>query len=533
MHPALRIPEILSLIFYQLRLTNEIFSKDVVRERRRTLAALAKTCRVICEPALDELWYEQTTLENFFKCLPADSWEKTGAHAPLRLIRPLRLSDWDGPKRYRLRVRSLQSFDGRPSAEVLAAWTTAFRDEPIFPRLHTLSTTTNWHANLNYVLHEGLQKLNLHCKDESLDNVPTLPLPLSTLETLIVYGDSQKVLAPWWSQASKELVAIREVLFQLANWTIWRHLAAHPHLAKLSLRVDQELGFPVILADDPQPFPALSSLDLESERIGEAIALVESVSDWDVAELVVRASQTESETPAGLFRGIGSRFRLDRLRRLLVTIWLDVRLGVDDDQRFKVDRETFAGLFRFTHMINIELKFPAGFDFDDELVWELARSWTCLEFLNLQSSLYYAMPSIDALRAFATHCPALEHLELAVDATNIPEAFEPNAGRGSPAPVRQLALSHFVVADSPVDDPAEVAHFLAGLFPSLRTIEADNEDGYFDSEEPDEDDDDHDIERRAWYHRWMQVAKILAPARDKKGEEGFYLISSFGSLIRC
>lgn len=70
MHRCLEIQEIVSLVCQQLSAEN---TRTV--SNNGSLAALAMTCRDFQEPALDALWYQQTSLIPLVKCFPSDSWE--------------------------------------------------------------------------------------------------------------------------------------------------------------------------------------------------------------------------------------------------------------------------------------------------------------------------------------------------------------------------------------------------------------------------------------------------------------------------
>jgi hypothetical protein len=65
MHPCLLISEITSLFCTQLRDDNS----------RRSLAAVAQTCRALSEIALDALWYELNDIQLLVRCMPPDLWE--------------------------------------------------------------------------------------------------------------------------------------------------------------------------------------------------------------------------------------------------------------------------------------------------------------------------------------------------------------------------------------------------------------------------------------------------------------------------
>lgn len=60
MHTALRISEVLRYIC------------DYVDDG--TLLAMARTARVLHEPAIEMIWFELPSLVHLFKCFPEDTW---------------------------------------------------------------------------------------------------------------------------------------------------------------------------------------------------------------------------------------------------------------------------------------------------------------------------------------------------------------------------------------------------------------------------------------------------------------------------
>ncbi|KAJ7226753.1 hypothetical protein GGX14DRAFT_488260, partial [Mycena pura] len=69
---------------------------------RPDLAALARTCKIFKEPALDALWRSQHTLDNILRLLPSNAWS--------HIIRRIEQREWKIPLTYSRRVRSLSLF---------------------------------------------------------------------------------------------------------------------------------------------------------------------------------------------------------------------------------------------------------------------------------------------------------------------------------------------------------------------------------------------------------------------------------------
>ena len=67
MHRTLRIPEIVDSVFSHLDPTPG--------KEGRELAALARTCTMFHDIALDALWWHQESIINLIRCMPTELWE--------------------------------------------------------------------------------------------------------------------------------------------------------------------------------------------------------------------------------------------------------------------------------------------------------------------------------------------------------------------------------------------------------------------------------------------------------------------------
>ena len=76
MHPCWLIPELAIRIIEKCApAVVDGQPWEIYRRGLGTWCALARTCRVLQEPALNLLWHRQDTLTHLVKCLPQDCWE--------------------------------------------------------------------------------------------------------------------------------------------------------------------------------------------------------------------------------------------------------------------------------------------------------------------------------------------------------------------------------------------------------------------------------------------------------------------------
>ncbi|KAJ7779755.1 hypothetical protein B0H16DRAFT_725085 [Mycena metata] len=208
MHRALRIPELVELMCSQI---GSIV--PLTKDSLRALAALARTSKTFCDPALDRLWQRQDTIGNFLRCMPNDLWEITELVADdddeidsemekplvIDLLRPIRPSDWDRAQSYMHRVRCLIMETAFDTADVFDALGACPPQEFIFPNLNTL----HWMPQSPAVFHHIRLFLAPRVNDLRIGSIETfshlsilstLPMKYSALKKLLLEIGSWKIL---------------------------------------------------------------------------------------------------------------------------------------------------------------------------------------------------------------------------------------------------------------------------------------------------------------------------------------------------
>jgi hypothetical protein len=144
-------------------------------------------------------------------------------------------------------------------------------------------------------------------------------------------------------------------------------------------------------------------------------------------------------------------------------------------------------------MVSVSLAQP--FDLHDGDIFDLASSWPRLEILSLGGPRHApSRVTLRALYALARHCPNLEFLEIALDATDI-AGLESNGFEGRAC---QTNLTDIDLGYSPIAAATPVAAFLSATFPKLSEIAP----AYNDEAEP-------ESEEAAYGDRWKEVGRLL------------------------
>ncbi|KAJ7060471.1 hypothetical protein C8F01DRAFT_1142726 [Mycena amicta] len=525
MHHGLRIPELLDNIF-----SNFLDSKSYLKSNTATLACLARTCRIFMDPALDVLWSRQTTLNNILKCLPSECWEESivenySRRKTIRLLRPPTAADWRVASKYHTRVRSLELHfeDGSfPSSELFEALSSAFPAEGIFPNLRGL----DWQylvvqtpyppvfQHIRLFISPRLTKFHLNYRtDEQLSLVLALPLPLQTLEDLSIVTFALYTSHPDLTAFTLKLSAIRDLCLPSLNNETFSHLSTLPKLSDLEIGdTRREVGILLHpLSSDARPFAALARLCLSRSTVDFALQWVEAVPVWHLkyfyADFVDPAPKSRI---SALYQSIASRVSPSQLSSLTIGKpeedgdMLDPPLHELDD--YAVSGDSLTCLFRFSNLTSVVLQSPAGFIIDDAQIWNLARSWTALEFLDISTGSrlqVHPTTTMDALRAFGMHCNKLQVLIISVDATNV-SALEADPERR----IIQTKLHWLDVRESPINNSDRVGSFLSDMFVALSGINTarswrwEERSGYEMQHVEEEQEKKH-------YERWKEAAEKL------------------------
>ncbi|KAF7329354.1 hypothetical protein MKEN_00196700 [Mycena kentingensis (nom. inval.)] len=510
MHDALKVPELVSEIFSHYA----SFSK----RDKPTLARLARTCRRFSGPALDRLWERQETLHNLLACLPSDCWELRGDPSPreptLVLLRDVSQNEWACLAKHRNRVRTLDLSSnnysrGHPTLAVIRALSIAFPSH-FLPNLRRLVWGVHvwppWQDNLfRYVgifIHPDLIDVNLRLPGAEFGQLAANFLqPVTGLRRLILsIGDhfDANDIEPALTALVPYLQELRSASLPTLSGAMIHNLSQLPLLKHLSVEsADSKVTAATFAAPSSNlllelaPFRSLATLKLPVTVVHVAKAVVGAQRRWDLTKLELGFhSPVSRNTIAELYALVASHCNPMKLNHLYIGE-ADRDVMLDPPQNAQPQ---YASARRRVSLI------------DDAHLWHLARSWPRITQLTLQtgSESEVQLPpttTLDALRAFATHCPELVSLGLALDATVVPP-FETYRD----ARIMQSALRSISVGKSAIRDPADVARFLSSFFTATLGITTRLSWRWADDREA--EDEEERVEKEN-HDRWMKVKELL------------------------
>ncbi|KAJ6578815.1 hypothetical protein DFH09DRAFT_1361176 [Mycena vulgaris] len=475
--------------------------------RFSNLNAFARTCKFFVGPSIDLLWKTQNTLGNLFKCMPSDIWKETtnAGYTEHYLLRPMLLSDWERPLMYASCVKHLILVE----APMLSTHHGPPNPEDLFPYIRLF-------------LGPKIRGISLYLEDSksALSALPALShkcpaLQFAAIRSTALYNDDELRSVSLFIRGLTQLVTLEVNVIDRAAF---QHLGHLPALRSLKIGTLNGWNDPRHPAPLPRlPFPALRILHFEDTSVAKASAHIEMLSECQLSLLTVdlTAPATAAAT-TGFYAALAAHCVPATLNALDVSNaeWYTPRLPFGaNPAAFCVPSAALRQLCCFNELMMVCLQSPAGFAFDDATAWALASAWPRLQLLVLTADasaptdVMAAAPraTLDALRAFAQHCPELRGLTIPLTALAVPSSE-------GPGPV-QTCMTSLDVGTAPIAAPAElVAEFMAGLFPALRDLKT-------DSEVDDEDDDDAD-------DAWDEVRALLAGETssgddtDQSGDDG-------------
>ncbi|KAJ7166209.1 hypothetical protein C8R46DRAFT_1276078 [Mycena filopes] len=392
----------------------------------------------------------------------------------IRLRRPIIASDWGRFCFYAPRVRCFSN-EGEilETAQVYEGLTQYFPEAYIFPRLEKLIwnrmvlVNGQFSRQVRFFLTPGMTKV-----DFAIHWIPDIALLPTIARTC------PRLTEVWLCCTAEAMPLISEFVCALHHLETlvgasMAHIARLPRLRHLQFRAAAE---PIIFLPHPDSqsvhFPALKMVEFDSFE--HAPALLDllphcSLLQFSIIGFSVPPTKIMSHQ---FYASLARNGRHSSLQELRVQ---NSRFGPFQNFsqiRYSVDKATLEPLLDFPNLVVLWLCHPGGFDLDDTMVEKMASAWPRIEILQLSSDRSCRLVpriTLEEIYAFATHCPHLEHLAIAFDATVIPDLQINGAAR-----VTQRRLLTLVVEHLPIEDPLRVARLLRTLFPRLRTLSADS-----------------------------------------------------------
>lgn len=497
MHPALANLEIIHTI--------SSFTQ------RRSLPALASTCREFEHPALNALWRDLQSVEPLVKCLPSDLFSIDQGRVVLQ--RPVDGKMWDTLFKYTSRVHSITVTQKRCSAVVeplsVLMLSCPSTSAYLFPNLSKLT----WHAEGTHIFAQFLRMALVPCMlvlhVEIFSASPAFLSVLSSLGTLCPHlqnmtmrircetDDLSHKISPFITQPIAQL----HHLHTLSVWDLGsqgiQHVMKLRALQSLDLNLRASSAWNRRLCFSLPGFDGLKWLGLSTRTIEHASNFFSSLQVVGSSQVRVSFTFQVAKSSAGASTTLYQFFTVLQERCDIVKLQYLSLVGCSGSVR--TESSVFTPLHAFPNLTHLLIDEVCNISMSDEDLCQLVKAWPKLQVLKFSSYVAFnstTVPTFHGLIKLLRHCPALTSLSLVIDTTKVD-------GINLKRPGVDLCNKHLEflsLGDSPIQSPLNVALILSGLFPLLGQVDL----------------------------AWWDMMKLIYPTYQKEpGMEQWVLVNSF------
>ncbi|KAG2053276.1 hypothetical protein BDR06DRAFT_956851 [Suillus hirtellus] len=461
MHQALLVPEVLLEIFAYVPPTQ-------TTSTRKVLAALARTCKIFHEPAMNLLWTEIHGLEPLLGCVArlhplvyhsgTVMWDEPWAKG----VEPLSAHEAREFLRHSSRIRTLDIQSEHPHLlSVIPA------EACIFPRLKSLSLTTVY---LNLFLPHMLHRCHALGVDESLQSFVTRCI---ALEHLCIYTPDMRQ----FDSTANEMSLLSDRIHRctrlvtlscpMLDWATWKHLSHLPTL--LSLEIEQGRNdSPSLPKQDIVNLSFLNITSLLFQDLYDAadiITVIQHSQFPSLKEFEFNARYISPEDAEQLFHAL-SRCKACRTLEEITICSFDERYRVPQNSEPLTPIPHFLC---FTQLRSLRLTFSNFYiHLDNDMLLQAMSTWPHIRALEINNSASYAPSSEISLRELFTAlspCPELHTLQVPINLATI--NIDPDAEPMQHTSLRSLALN---LSTSQIANAETIARIIYAWLPRVNQV---------------------------------------------------------------
>lgn len=466
MHQALLIPEVFLEIIAHV---NQIQNPSSTAEKalaRKSIAALATTCKTFHEPAMDLLWSKVDQLEPLLGCVTrlhplvyhnGSRWRNTWSKG----IEPLSTYEARQFLCHSSRIRSLnvQSDHFFHLLSVIPA------GECVFSGLRSLTWKLSTGKYLNLFLSRTLHRCSLFTINQDLKNIVTrcaaledlsikkLNFDASTADELSLLSDSVRLCKRLATLSCPPL-----------DWAAWEHLSTLPDLVKLGVRDVQIRGVPPWTLErdiaNPIQFLNVTVLSLQVHSAAYIITVMQHSQFPSLTKLKIETDLLSSEEAERFFSALSNCKACQTLQQLEITI---ISFGPRSGQQ----AGPFAAiphLLCFTQLRSLRLVCRFSYIYlDNDLLLAAMSNWPHLRALEIEGScLHPSTVTFCGLFTALRLCPHLHTLRVLIDPANT--KIGPNKKQHT-----SLKTVDFDTL-SPIANTADVARIIFNALPCVDQV---------------------------------------------------------------
>lgn len=454
MHQALLVPEVLLEIFAHVNKTST----------QKSLAALAATCKVFYEPAMEMLWAKIDQLEPLLGCVTrlhpliyrsGIRWDKLWA----KDMEPLSAHEARQFLRHSARICTWSIISDYPShfLSVILA------EACVLPKLRSFTLSTKYldlflshtppQGRLQSVMARwtALEYLGIYPPDPGAD--------YSTAEELSLLSDG--------ICRCTRLVSLS---CPMPDWAAWMHISYLPTL--LRVEIDQRYSdHPLPLEQDIvsfSPFINITTLSLRLRSAPYIITVLQHSQFPSLKEFELEVNILCPEEADELFHTLSHCKACETLERITIYSFQDPFEDPD------ISVTAIPHLLRFTQLRNLRLIFfNACIYLDNDILLEAMSTWTHIHTLEIKDPCIHPSPvSFRGLFEALRQCPQLHTLRIPVETADID--IDPDA---EPIPITSVQTLELGTSDLKIENPETLARIIFAWLPGVSQV--DDADGTF------------------------------------------------------
>ncbi|KAG1725943.1 hypothetical protein EDB19DRAFT_252495 [Suillus lakei] len=469
MHRALLISEVLLEIFTHVNRILRPEPLPTIGQKslaRKSLAALATTCKAFHEPAMDLLWAEVDHLEHLMGCvtrLHPLIYDYTGIRREYNWslsVEPLSAVEAHQFLRHSPRVRSLDITSIR-FVHLLPVFPI---ETCVFPRLQSLRLACRPPTceKLNLFLSHTLRRCTLLVVDNYLKSIVTRCAALEHVSLQIYHGGTECELS-----LLSDSVRLCKRLVSLScprlDWAAWKHLSDLPTLRRVKMH-ELRGAPPWPLKQDTvifSPFLYVTTLSFKVQSVACIISVIQHSQFPSLKEFKISVGVLSSAEAEQLFCALSNCKACQTLEKINI---ISSARGPQDppDNSLTV----IPHFLCFTQLRTLQLVFyDSCIYLDDDLLLEAMSAWPHIRTLEIEDS-DRRDPSVTfrGLLIALRLCPHLHTLRASIDLVNV--NIDPNDEQIQHSSLRNLGFSTV----SPIADADALARIISAVFPKVAEV---------------------------------------------------------------
>ncbi|KAG2122917.1 hypothetical protein DEU56DRAFT_831018 [Suillus clintonianus] len=432
------------------------------RVSRKSLAALARTCKAFHEPAMYYLWADLNGITPLLGCVPrlrpirvVGGWQGFCPQG----IEPLSEAETHQFLRHAAHVRVL-NVQNNTHFPLLTVLQPEAAETCLFPGLWSLSWRVSDTRYLQCLISPALRRLSISKLSSDMESIIGRCPALEDLSINRAFGNTTDELS-LVSNTVRSCKRLVNLSCAPLDWAAWNHLSNIPTL--LTVTIDGQ--FPSPLTWDHlkfAPFLKLTALSFASDAVTDITPVIRRAEFPALQRFDMHIPGFTTAKAEQFFHALSQCKASQTLEHIVID---SSYLVLKDDEEWGTPLTAIRQFLCFTQLQTLQLKVCHAIDIDNDLLVEAMSSWPHLRSLELDGYSGLPQPAVTfrALFTALRFCPHLHTLQVMIDAVNID--IDPTTES-----FRHASLKTLRVGNSSLGDAEVVARIIFTMLPFVDRV---------------------------------------------------------------